>query len=90
MPIEASTALGLKGDRKLVEAGFSWKPRTSPVLAHLDHAEARNLVGRNGQRGQRDLGLGLLVVLQHPAVVHLVDVVAGEMIMYLGCSLPIE
>ena len=33
MPIEASTALGLNGDRTLVDAGFSWKPVTSPLAA---------------------------------------------------------
>ena len=46
--------------------------------AHLDDAEPRNLVGRDGKRGQRDLGVRLLVVLQHAAVVHLVDVVAAQ------------
>ena len=47
-------------------------------MSHLDHAKPRNLIRRNRQRRQRDLGVGLLVVRQHPAVVHLVDVVAGE------------
>ena len=47
-------------------------------VAHLDNAEARHLFRSDGQRGQRDLRLGLLVVLQHAAVVHLVDVVAGK------------
>ena len=47
-------------------------------LSHLDNAQLPALFRRNRQRGQRDLGVGLLVVMQHPAVVHLVDLVAGE------------
>ena len=48
------------------------------VAGHLDHAEAIDLFGRDGQRGQGDVGPGVAVLLQHQAVVHLVDVVAGE------------
>ena len=60
------------GGRLLLEA------EDLAVLAHFDNAEARDFIRRDGQRGQGDLGVGVLVVGQHAAVVHFVDVVAGE------------
>ena len=47
-------------------------------MSHLDNAKLRNLVRRNRKRRQRDFGVRLPVVRKHPAVIHLVDVVAGE------------
>ena len=71
--------VGIEGRAEAGRAPASpGSPCISPFLRHLDHAEPRHLVGRNGQRGQRDFGVGLLVVVQHAAVVHLVDVVAAE------------
>ena len=42
----------------------------------LDHSEGGNLVRRDGQGGKGDIGAGVLVVLEHAGVVHLIDVVA--------------
>jgi hypothetical protein len=44
----------------------------------LDDAELGDLVWRDGQRGDGDIGTGVAVLLLHQGVVHLVDVVAGE------------
>ena len=68
--------LGLKGERKVVDADFLLEAEHLAGLAHLDDAELLHVVGRNGQRGQRYLGAFFLVVGQHAAVIHLVDVIA--------------
>ena len=69
---------GLKGERSSVSLGFSMKPVTSPLRATSTTPKRGDLVGADGQRGEGDVGAGVLVLLQHEAVVHLVDVVAGE------------
>ena len=48
------------------------------ALGHFHHPESRNFIGRNRQRCQRHLRIGVPVVRQHPAIVHLVDVIAGK------------
>jgi hypothetical protein len=48
------------------------------IFRNLDHTEAGNFRRVNGQRGQRHVRAGAVVVLQHLAVIHLVDVVAGK------------
>ena len=69
---------GLKGERRSVDLGFSTKPVTSPDARDFDDAEAGDLLGSDGKRGEGDVGAGVPMLLQHAAVVHLVDVVAGE------------
>ena len=49
-----------------------------PVLRHLHHAERRDLVGMDRQGCQRHIGTGVLMLLQHQPIVHLVDVVARQ------------
>jgi len=48
------------------------------LLVHTHHAEGTGFLDRHVHAGDRQVGLGLRVLRQHAAVVHLVDVVAGE------------
>ncbi len=51
---------------------------TSPERATSTTPKRDNLCGIDGQRGQGDVSSGVVVMLQHLAVVHFVDVIAGE------------
>ena len=70
--------VGIEGRAQVGGLGLLEEAGHLARAAHLDHAEARHLLGRDGQRGQGDVRAGVHVLLQHQAVVHLVDVVAGE------------
>jgi hypothetical protein len=48
------------------------------VAGDLDDAEAGDVGGLDGQGGEGDVGAGVDMLAEHLAVVHLVDVVAGE------------
>ena len=48
------------------------------VAGDFDDTEGGDLVGRDGQGGEGDVGAGFAMLLEHEGVVHLVDVVAGE------------
>ena len=65
-------ALGVAVLRLLLEA------HDAVVLVDLGHAEARGFLRRHLDGGDGDVGLVRAVPVQHLAVVHLVDVVAGE------------
>ena len=69
---------GLKGERRSVSFGFLDEAGDLARLRDLDDAELGDLVGRDGQGGDGDVGAGVAVLLLHQGVVHLVDVVAGE------------
>ena len=58
--------------------GFSWKPVTRSVVSTCDDAEARRVLDRHLEAGDRRRGAALAMEAQHARVVHLVDVVAGE------------
>ena len=73
MPIDASVLL--PGGRSF---GFSRKPVSRSVAVHLHDAEAMRFLGRHLDHRQRGAGAALQVEAQHPRVVHLVDVIAGE------------
>ncbi len=81
---------GLKGERRSVDLGFSTKPVTSPLRATSTTPKRETSSGLIGQRGKGDVGAGVLVLLEHEAVVHLVDVVAGEDEDVRGSSAPME
>ena len=70
--------VGVEGRADLGGLGFFDKSGDFAGARDLDDAEAGDLVGRDGQGGNGDVGAGVLVLLQHAAVVHLVDLVAGE------------
>ena len=70
--------MGLNGERKVVEAGFSWNPSTSPDWPTSTTPNRETSSGEIGSVASVTSALRLLVVLQHAAVVHLVDVVAAE------------
>ena len=71
-------AVGVEGRAEGGGGGFFLEAQDLARGSDLDDAELLRLFRRTGQRGQRDLGILLLVVGEHTAVVHLVDVVAGE------------
>src|SRR5712672_2686194 len=48
------------------------------VGVHVHNAEAIGIFGGNLNCGKSDVGGGIHVLLQHEAVIHFVDVVAGE------------
>ncbi len=48
------------------------------VLIHRHDAEGARLIEADGQTGDGHFGPGLVVVLQHRAVVHPVDVISGQ------------
>ena len=58
--------------------GFSSKPLTRPSLSNVDHAEAGSFLGGDLDGGESDVGGGIFVLAHHLAVIHFVDVVAGE------------
>ena len=51
---------------------------TSPLRATSTTPKRETFSGIDGQRRQGDIRAGIVVLLQHLAIVHLVDVVAGE------------
>jgi hypothetical protein len=54
------------------------KPVDPVVAVDIHHAEAENFVGINLDGCQRDVRARVVVLLQHPPIIHLVDVIAGE------------
>ena len=78
MPIEAATLFGIAGRAQVGLLGLFLEAVDAVVAIDFDHAEARDFVGRDLDGGQRDVGGRVLVLLEHLAVVHLVDVVAGK------------
>ena len=58
--------------------GFSRKLRTRHVIVHAHHAERRRFLARNLDARYSHVGLLGDVVGEHAAVVHLVDMVAGQ------------
>ena len=82
---------GLKGERKLVAAGFSWKPSDLAGWPTSTTPKRETSSGGNGQRGQGDIGLGFLMCW--PACGCSPSCRCGRrqrMMTYLGCSLPME
>ncbi len=70
--------LRVEGRADVGGLGLFLKAEDLAVAGYLDDAELRDLVGADGQGGEGDLGAGVLVLLQHAGVVHLVDVVARK------------
>ncbi len=70
--------LGIEGGADSGLFGLLFEAGDLAVAGDLDDTEGGDLVGADGERGQGDVGTGVLMLLEHEAVVHLVDVVAGE------------
>src|SRR5262249_34129180 len=64
--------------------GFFLEPVHAMIAVDIDDAEAGDFVGRDLNGGQRNIGGRVVVLLEHLAVVHLVDVVARENEHVLG------
>ncbi len=54
------------------------KPCHFAIACDLNDAEAGDFIGRDRERSQGNFGAGVVMLLQHPAIVHLVDVVARK------------
>ena len=73
----ASAMLGVARDARRVLGLL--QERDDPVLlVDMHHAEARGLHARHLEAADGHVGAGIDVLLQHQAVVHLVDMVAGQ------------
>ncbi len=59
-------------------AGFSTKSMIRSCLVDMHDAEADSFHARHFQAADRHIRTGIDVLLQHPFVVHLVDMVAGQ------------
>ena len=83
MPIEARIAVGTTGERIRL-GGLFRKARDAVPLGGGEHAEVARLARRHLHHAHRDVGALLHVVGDHRAIVHLVDMVAGEHQHVLG------
>ena len=70
--------VGWRGERSSVVFGFSSKPMTSPAGLTPTTPKRETSAGSHQKRRQSHVRPGIDVVLEHPAVVHLVDVIAGK------------
>ena len=69
---------GVAGDLGWIALGLLLEARDAPFRVHLEDAELVRLALRDADGADREGGLVLDVLAQHRAVVHVVDVVAGE------------
>ena len=58
--------------------GFSRKPADAPAVVDPHHAQRSGILARHGQRRDRHVGLRLLMRLDHVAIVHAVQLIAGQ------------
>ena len=70
--------VGVEGRAQVGGLGLLDEAGDLAVARDLDDAEAGYIGGLNGQGGEGDVGAGVDMLPEHAAVVHLVDVVAGE------------
>src|SRR2546430_2624654 len=79
--IDAHGSVALSGvvGRLLGIRGLFLKADNAPLFIDFDHAKlARGLVHRNLDGGHGNVRAGIDVLLQHAAVIHFVDVIAGK------------
>ena len=88
MPIEAHTFSGFDRRAQLGGLRLFLEAQHPVVVVDFHDAEAGHLAGIDLDGGQGHVGAGLVVPLQHQAVIHLVDVVAGEDQHVLGLLRP--
>ncbi len=69
---------GFEGDSQLGSFWFFLETQHSVIAVHIHNSEAGHFIGIDLNRCQGHIRSGVVVPLQHQAVVHLVDVIARE------------